>query len=175
MSAASPDGPEDLALNERCLPVVHRGTADAARRLQQQRPVRSDARLRRHLNEMIHDARIVPMDGRPHGAVPRWMGDSRGHWEGATLVVDTVGFTDKTGCEDPERRCTSSSDSRASQHTIEYRFTVEDPTIWTRPWSASFPMTRTDGPMYEYACHEGNARSMDGILRGARATEHEQR
>jgi hypothetical protein len=116
------------------------------------------------------------MDGRPHGTVPRWMGDSRGRWEGNTLVVDTVGFTDRTSLR-------GSSDqlhlverfTRASDDTIEYQFTADDPTTWIQPWSAAFPLTRTEGAMFEYACHEGNERSMLGILRGARATEHEQR
>ena len=124
------------------------------------------------LNEMIHDARIVPMDGRPHGAVPRWMGDARGRWEGATLVVDTVGLADKAsfrGSDDHFHLVERFT--RVAADTIEYRFTVDDPTVWTRSWSASFPMTRSDGPMFEYACHEGNARSMEGILKGARTQD----
>ena len=124
------------------------------------------------LNEMIHDARIVPMDGRPHGAVPRWMGDARGRWEGATLVVDTVALADKAsfrGSDDHFHLVERFT--RVAADTIEYRFTVDDPTVWTRSWSASFPMTRSDGPMFEYACHEGNARSMEGILKGARTQD----
>jgi hypothetical protein len=120
-------------------------------------------------NEMIHDARIVPMDGRPHGTVPKWLGDSRGHWEDATLVVETVGFTDKTSFRgaDEHLRLVERF-TRVDAGTIDYRFTIEDPTVWTRPWTAAFPLRRTDERIYEYACHEGNARSIEGILRGAR-------
>ena len=109
--------------------------------------------------EMIHDARIVPMDGRPHNspATRQWMGDSRGRWEADTLVVDTINFTDRTNFRGAganlhlvERFTLVDAD------TLEYRFTVEDSTTWTRPWTVSYPMTRTAGPVYEFACHEGN-------------------
>jgi hypothetical protein len=117
---------------------------------------------------MIHDARIVPMDGHPHGTVRRWMGDSRGRWDGATLIVDTIGFTDKTGFRGAnEQLHLVERFTRVDAETIEYQFTAEDPTVWTEPWTASFPMHRTHERMYEYACHEGNARSMEGILRAS--------
>jgi hypothetical protein len=166
------DGPEDLALNERCLqwstagPPMLPGVYNNTVQFLQTR----DAVV--ILNEMIHDARIVPMDGRPHGVVPRWMGDARGSWEGTTLVVDTVGLADKAsfrGSDDHFHLVERFT--RVAADTIEYRFTVEDPTVWTRSWSASFPMTRSDGPIFEYACHEGNARSMEGILKGARTQD----
>jgi hypothetical protein len=126
------------------------------------------------LTEMVHDARVVPLDGRPHVGVPQWKGDSRGHWEGDTLVVDTTNF----------RRETSLPGSSASTHLVErftrtdadtllYEFTVEDPSMWTRPWTAVVPMHRTEGPIYEFACHEGN-HAMVGILAGARAREAEE-
>jgi hypothetical protein len=170
----SADGPEDRALNERCLswatagPPMLPGVYNNNVQIVQTRDYVA------LVNEMIHDARIVPMDGRPHGAVPRWMGDSRGRWDGSTLVVDTIGFTDKTSVR-------GSGDhlhlverlTRVSDDTIEYQFTADDPTTWVQPWTATFPLTRTDGPMFEYACHEGNERSMLGILMGARATERE--
>jgi hypothetical protein len=123
--------------------------------------------------EMIHDARIVPMDGRPHGdpAVRSWMGDSRGRWEGDTLVIDTINFTDRTNFRGAganlhlvERL------TRVDAGTIEYRFTVEDPTTWTRPWTVSYPIVKTNGPIYEFACHEGNYGLRD-ILTGARYEE----
>jgi len=124
------------------------------------------------VSEMIHDARIVPMDGRPHGTVPRWMGDSRGRWDGGTLVVDTVGFTDKTAFRGSgEHLHLVERFTRVDAETIEYRFTAEDPSVWTRPFTGMFPMKKTAGPIYEYACHEGNERSMIGMLRGARAEE----
>jgi hypothetical protein len=123
--------------------------------------------------EMIHDARIVPMDGRPHGdpSLRSWMGDSRGRWEGDTLVIDTINFTDRTNFRGAganlhlvERL------TRVDAGTIEYRFTVEDPTTWTRPWTVSYPIVKTNGPIYEFACHEGNYGLRD-ILTGARYEE----
>ena len=123
------------------------------------------------LNEMVHSARVVPLDGRPHGSIRQWRGDSVGHWEGNTLVVDTTNF----------RRETSLPGSSANTHLVErftrtdantllYEFTVDDPTMWTRPWTAVIPMTKSDDPIYEYACHEGNY-AMSGILAGARAAD----
>jgi hypothetical protein len=120
------------------------------------------------VNEMIHDARIVPMDGRPHGTVPRWLGDSRGRWDAGTLVVDTTGFTDKTGFRGADEKLhLVERFTRVDADTIEYQFTADDPTVWTEPWTASFPLHKTTDRMYEYACHEGNARSMEGILRAS--------
>ena len=123
------------------------------------------------VNEMIHNARIIPTDGRPHGTIPRWTGDSRGRWEGDTLVVETVNF----------KRETSLSGSSAATHlverfmrvdpkTVEYEFTVTDPTTYTRPWTAVMPLRAIDELLYEYACHEGNY-ALRGILAGARAQE----
>jgi hypothetical protein len=123
--------------------------------------------------EMIHDARIVPMDGRPHASphIRRWMGDSRGHWEGKTLVVDTTNFTDKTSFRGSGANLhLVERFTRVDADTLEYRFTVDDPTTWTRPWTVAYPMVKTEGPIYEYACHEGNY-GLQGILAGARAEE----
>jgi hypothetical protein len=166
------EGPEDLALNERCLlwavagPPMLPGVYNNNVQFIQTRDYVVI------VNEMIHDARIVPMDGRPHGATRRWMGDSRGHWEGATLVVETVNFTEKTSLRGSDEHLRLIERfARADADTINYQFTVDDPTVWAQSWAASFPMHRTDGPMYEYACHEGNARSVEGILKGARAQE----
>jgi hypothetical protein len=123
--------------------------------------------------EMIHDARIIPLDGRPHtsAAVRQWMGDSRGHWEGDTLVVDTINFTDKTNFRGSGANLhLVERFTRLDADTLEYRFTVDDPRTWTRPWTVAYPMAKTQGPVYEYACHEGNYGLMD-ILSGARAEE----
>ena len=123
--------------------------------------------------EMIHDARIIPMDGRPHDspAVRRWMGDSRGHWEGDTLVIDTINFTDKTNFRGSGANLhLVERFTRLDADTLEYRFTVDDPTTWTRPWTVAYPMMTTRGPIYEYACHEANYGLAD-ILSGARAEE----
>ena len=125
------------------------------------------------LNERIHDTRIIPLDGRPH--LPRhvrsWLGDSRGHWEGDTLVVETTNLNENSGF-----RGSSSAVrvverfTRISPDTLSYEFTLDDPQTWTAPWTAVVPMTKTEDPMFEYACHEGNY-SMEGILGGARAQE----
>jgi hypothetical protein len=121
------------------------------------------------VNEMIHDARIVPMNGSAHGTIRRWMGDPRGRWQGQTLVVDTIGFTDKTSFRGADDRLhLIERFTRRDENTIDYEFTVDDPTVWTRSWTASFPLRRTDQRMYEYACHEGNERSLEGIFRAAR-------
>jgi hypothetical protein len=126
------------------------------------------------LNEMIHNARIVPIDGRPHGGVRQWVGDSRGHWEGDTLVVDTTNFLRETAFNNG--RSTKNLHlierfRRVDADTLVYEFTVDDPGTWTRPWTAQMTMAkRADQLMYEYACHEGNY-GLTGILAGARAKE----
>jgi len=170
------DGPEDRALNERCLAWATAGPPMLPGVYNNNVQIVQTRDYVVIVNEMIHDARIVPMDGRPHGTVPRWMGDSRGHWDATTLVVDTIGFTDETSLRgSSERLHLVERFTRAGADTIDYQFTADDPDTWVQPWSAAFPLTRTDGPMFEYACHEGNERSMVGMLRGARATEKENR
>jgi hypothetical protein len=123
--------------------------------------------------EMIHDARIVAMDGRPHDSptLRSWMGDSRGHWEGDTLVVDTTNFTDRTNFRGSGANLhLVERFTRLNADTIEYRFTLDDPTTWTTPWTVSYPIVKTEGPIYEFACHEGNYGLRD-ILSGARYEE----
>ena len=125
------------------------------------------------LNEMIHNARIVPMDGRPHGQLRQWVGDSRGHWEGETLVVDTTNFLRETAFlagKTTQNLHLIERFTRVDADTLLYEFTVDDPTVWTRPWTAQIPMARIEQHMYEYACHEGNY-ALPGILGGARAKE----
>jgi hypothetical protein len=123
--------------------------------------------------EMIHDARVVPIDGRPHSSpsLRSWMGDSRGRWEGDTLVIDTTNFTDRTSFRGSgENLHLVERFTRVDAGTIDYRFTVEDPTTWTRPWTVAYPIVKTNGPIYEFACHEGNYGLRD-ILTGARYEE----
>jgi hypothetical protein len=123
--------------------------------------------------EMIHDARIIPMDGRAHDSpsIRKWMGDSRGHWDGNTLVVDTTNFTDKTFFRGSSANLhIVERFTRVDADTLEYRFTADDPTTWTKPWTVAYPMVKTAGPIYEYACHEGNY-GLVGILAGARSEE----
>jgi hypothetical protein len=127
--------------------------------------------------EMIHDARIVPLDGRPHAnaAIRSWLGDSRGRWDGDTLVIETTNVNDKvfdrgvlfgvgSDLQLTERF------KRTGGNTIDYEFTVNSPSVFTRPWTVATPMAKIDGPIYEYACHEGN-HSVPNILKGARAQE----
>src|SRR5262249_36954903 len=125
------------------------------------------------LVEMIHDARIISLDGRPHlpKNVRQWMGDSRGRWEGNTLVVATTTFPDTTAFRgSSENLRVIERFTRTAEDTIMYTFTAEDPSTWTRPWSAELPMKQTIGPLFEHACHEGNY-GLYNSLAGARAQE----
>ena len=123
--------------------------------------------------EMTHDPGIIPVEGSPHlpASIRQYKGDSRGRWDGRTLVIDTTNFL----------RETSFRGSSANLHLVErltrldattllYEFTVDDAKTWTRPWTAAVPMTKVDSPMFEYACHEGNY-ALRNILSGARAQE----
>ena len=133
------------------------------------------------LNEMVHDARIIPLDGRAHlpAGLRQWMGDSRAHWDGDTLVVETANFTEKTSSFSPEITSAVGSGenlrlverfTRADAGTLMYRYTVDDPLTFTRPFTVEQPMVATDWPLIEYACHEGNY-AMPNTLAGARAEE----
>ena len=123
------------------------------------------------LNEMVHDSRIIPIDGTPRTGIRSWTGESRGRWEGDTLVVETDNFTDKTRWRGSTENMTLVERlTRQDDDTLVYTFTVTDPDTWTQPWTAEIPMRRGEQPLYEYACHEGNY-SMEGILAGARADE----
>jgi hypothetical protein len=127
------------------------------------------------LVENIHDVRIIPLDRRPrlNDTIRQWNGDSRGHWEGATLVVETANYSDKTQLRFPSSRNMRAVErfTRVSDDLIDYQFTVTDETMYTKPWTVVRPMPRlTDYRIYEYACHEGNY-AMSGILGGARAQE----
>ena len=125
------------------------------------------------MTEMVNTARLIPLDGRPrlHPGVKQWSGDSRGYWEGDTLVIETRNF-------DQKRRWRNSTESmrlverltRVDAATLEYRFTVTDPETWTSPWTAAVPLVLNPEPMFEYACHEGNY-SMPVMLAGARVEE----
>ena len=123
------------------------------------------------LNEMVHDSRIIPIDGTPRTGIRSWTGESRGRWEGDTLVIETDNFTDKTRWRGSTENMTLVERlTRQDDDTLVYTFTVTDPDTWTQPWTAEIPMRRGEQPLYEYACHEGNY-SMEGILAGARADE----
>ena len=129
------------------------------------------------LIEMIHDARIIPLDGRPHTnrGIRQWLGDSRGRWEGDTLVVETTNLTQVAGRSVTVYGASETTHlierfTRVDENTIDYEFTLTDPTEYHSDWTASIPMTDLGGPLFEYACHEGNY-GLENILAGARAAE----
>ena len=166
------DSIEDLGLNVRCLQWASTGPPMLPFIFNNNVQIFQTRQYVTIYNEMIHSARIVPMDGRPHGTIRQWMGDSRGRWEGSTLVVDTVNFSDKASFRGSDENLhLIERFTRTGRDTIEYQFTVEDPTVWTQSWTALIPMHATAGPIFEFACHEGNARSIEGILGSARGEE----
>jgi len=119
-------------------------------------------------NEMVHNVRIIPLDGRPHGTLRQWAGDSRGRWEADTLVVETTNFLTETSLRGSSRDTQLVERfRRIDPDTLMYEFTVEDQNNYTRPWTMMMPLRRTEGPLFEYACHEGNI-GMHGIMAGAR-------
>jgi len=127
------------------------------------------------VQEMIHDTRVIPTDGRPHGPsqIKRWMGDSVGHWEGDTLVVETVNYEPQVsiqGAQVSDAAKVTERFTRIDADTVQYQFTVDDPKTWVKPFSGEYNMVHIDGAVYEYACHEGNY-GMANNLSGARATE----
>jgi hypothetical protein len=124
-------------------------------------------------SETIHDSRIIPLDGRPHlpSGIHQWSGDSVGHWEGDTLVVDTTNYREgqfMAGSSD--KLHVIERFTRSGPETLQYAITIDDPGAWTKPWSLMIPLRHTNDPIYEYACHEGN-HGIIGILAGARADE----
>ena len=130
------------------------------------------------LQEHIHDVRFIPLDGRPHipQAIRQYAGDSRGRWEGDTLVVETTHFNDRAFIRNFNGNLSEALHvierfTRLGPDTLGYEFSVTDPNTWVRPWSGSLPMTRIEGPMFEYACHEGNY-GLTNILAGSRAAEN---
>jgi hypothetical protein len=125
------------------------------------------------LTEMIHDVRIIPLDGRPHipQGIRQWMGDSRGRWDGNTLIVETRNLNGKNPFRgSSENMRVIERFTRTDADTILYQFTIDDETTWVRPWSAEYPMKRTQGPIFEHACHEGNF-GLYNTLVGARLEE----
>ena len=168
------DGPENRSLQERCLafnagPPIGLGPYNNFLQIFQTR----DAVV--IYTEMIHDARIVWTDGRPHlpPTQRRWLGDSRGRWEGNTLIVDTINFTDKNPFRGSgENLHLTERFTRTDANTLLYEFTVDDPTTFTRAWTAQLPMSKSDERIFEYACHEGNY-ALPDILRGARFQERQ--
>ena len=166
---------QEMSLQDRC---IHYGFPDLfAAYMAVYRIVQSTDSVAIQM-EKIHDARIIPLDGRPHirSSMPQYLGDSRGRWEGDTLVVETTNFHPKGN---PMGGYSVLSDEnlrlverfrRTADDTLEYTFTVDNPTMWTKPWTATINWKRSRGELFEYACHEGNY-SLRGMLAGARADE----
>jgi hypothetical protein len=176
------DGPENRSLPERCLlwpttgppmiPSFSNNNAPFGPLVYNYQMIQIPGYVVLY-HEVIHDVRVIPLDGRPHlpQGLRQWLGDSRGRWEGNTLVIDTTNFTDKSRFKGStqnlhlvERLTPVNAD------TILYEFTVDDPSTYTHPWKAEIPMIRSPGPMLEFACHEGNY-GLAGMLGGARADE----
>jgi hypothetical protein len=173
--AASPadertaDDPEQRSIQERCL-VFGAGPPMLPGPYNNNVQIIQTAANVVVMNEMIHDARIIPTDGRPHvsPSIRQWLGDSRGRWDGDTLVVETTNFTDRTSFRGSDQNLrVIERFTRAGADTLMYEFTIDDPTAFSATWTARFPMTRSSDQMYEYACHEGNFGLLD-ILKGAR-------
>jgi hypothetical protein len=170
------DGPEDRPLMERCilfgaggapmLPTAYNNNAQFIQTRDQMVIV----------NEMVHEVRIIALDGRPRlpGNVRQWLGDSHGRWEGDTLVVETANFTDKSNFRgSSENLRLTERFTRVAEDTLLYEFTVDDPTSFTRPWRVELPLWKSPELLYEYACHEGNT-GMAGVLAGFRKAEAEE-
>ena len=168
------DSPENLSLADRCLLGFNSGPPMISSTYNNNVQIVQTRDYVMLQTEMIHEARIIPIDGRPHGTLPRWIGDSRGRWEGDTLVVETINFKRETSLQGSSAQTRLVERfTRIGPDTITYEFTVTDPTTLTRPWTAVMPLTRIDELIYEYACHEGNY-GMTGILSGARFLEKEE-
>ncbi len=183
-----PPGPEALGLSERCLVGFNAGPPFTPSAYNNNLRIIQTPDYIVLVTEMIHDARIIPMDGSPHPPpeMTRWSGDSRGHWDGNTLVVDTTNFSDKT----PTYSLATSADlaggvvgSGINLHLTErftpvgegrlaYEYTIDDPATFMQPLTVMIPLRATEGPMFEYACHEANY-AMPGMLKGARLLEAE--
>ena len=153
------DGPENLSLSSRCIVDGPGVRADALGGYNNNLQIVQGAGVVAIMNEMNHSVRMVPMDGRPHlpADVRQFKGDSIGHWEGNTLVVDSTNFTARNPFHGSgDKLHVVERFTRVDADTILYRFTVEDPETWDQPWTAETAWSKADGPIFEYACHEGN-------------------
>jgi hypothetical protein len=163
-------GPEDRSFGERCLtrgvPAIQAGYQSYFQIVQ----TRTDVMM---MTEMFHDVRVIKLEDKSHpsAAVQSWMGDSRGHWEGETLVVETTNFKPRAFQSiSSEKLHVTERISRQDAETLRWEITIDDPGAWAKPWSMMIPLQRSAQPVYEYACHEGNI-GLAGILAGARADE----
>jgi hypothetical protein len=165
-----PAGPEDRPLQERCITY---GSPQLTAGYQSYYQILETPGAVVFMTEMIHDTRVIPLDGRPHlpSTIHQWLGDSRGHWEGDTLVVDTTNYKSRSFMSvSSEKLHVTERFSRTGPESLKYEITIDDPGTWTKPWSLMISLKHSSKPIFEYACHEGNL-GMTGILAGARAEE----
>ena len=173
LNARGYDSWADRALNERCL--VYRPVPIRSSGYNNNNQIVQAPGYVAMLQEQIHEVRIIPLDGRPHvgNSIRPWLGDSRGRWEGNTLVVETTNFHPDSNYEGSgPNRTVIERFTLTDAKTLSYEFTVNDPTTWTRAWTGQVPWQRDEGPIFEYACHEGNY-GMVHLLKGARVLEAE--
>jgi hypothetical protein len=166
-------GPEDRGVGERCLLGFNAGPPMFPSAYNNNvQIIQTPTHVVIH-NEMVHNARIVPLTGQPHASVPQWDGSSRGRLYGDTLVVETRNFLGETAFQNSSDKLQLVERfTRADADTLVYEFTVTDPTTWTKPWTVQIPMARSSELIYEYACHEANY-GMTNLLKGARFIEKE--
>ena len=169
------DGPEDRSLADRCIVRGNAGPPMLPAGYNNNYQIVQTPEHLVILLEMIHDARVIPLNVRPHLSknIRQLLGDSLGRWEGRTLVVETTNFTDRTNFRGSGATLhVTERFTRVDTDTLLYQFTVDDPQSFTRPWSGEIPMKKVGGPVFEYACHEGNY-SMENILGAARDEERD--
>jgi hypothetical protein len=168
------DGPENRPLEARCMARANVGPPLLPTRYNSNLQIVQGQGYVAIETEEIHDVRVIPTNGRPHLAksVRQWMGDSVGHWEGNTLVVDTTNFTDLSPFAGAQNLHVIERLTRTGEDTLLYQFTVQDPGLWTKPWSGEVPIMRINGQLYEYACNEANY-GLENTLRGARVADAE--
>jgi hypothetical protein len=174
------DGPENRPMSERCILFPTAGPPMLPFAYNNNLQIFQAPGYVAILQELVHDVRIIPLekqgDGRPHlpASIRQWRGDSRGHWEGKTLVVDTTNFSSKTEfLGSTESLHVIERFTRTAEDTLLYEFTVEDPATWIKPWTAQLPMMKDPNRIFEFACHEGNY-GMANTLSEARALEASQ-
>jgi hypothetical protein len=167
------DSAQDLSLGTRC---VHSGTPNIRAGYQSYFDITQGPGVVALRTEMIHDARIFPIGAGPHisPAIRQYHGDSRAHWDGDTLVVDTINFSNAGFRGSTDKLHLTEKFRRVAEDTLEYHLTIDDPTVWSQPWTLMIPLKRTGEQMFEFACHEGNY-GLRAILSGARAQEQSTR
>jgi hypothetical protein len=164
-----PDSYEDIGLTVRCITF---GSPSLLAGYDSYYQIIQSAKTVAIVMEKIHDARIIPLDGSPHppSNVKLWHGDSRGHWEGETLVIDTTNYREGAVMNNTDKLHVIERITRTASDVVTYKVTFDDPGTWAKPWTAEIPWRHSNEALFEYACHEGNY-GIVGILAGARAQD----